>query len=209
MKIENIVLDLGGVLLHLDIEESIKRFQEIGVYDARQFLNPYKQSGLFLDLERGTLSAYEFVRALSQRYGRSYTYNDIEHCLFGFVREVQAYKFDFIETCLLPHYNLYLLSNNNPFIYNRCNSDTFLPGRRKLEGFFHKTFCSYHMNLCKPEAEIFQAAIDISGMDPRKTLFVDDGEANVHMGKKFGFRTLMPRNGADWRNELLSILHRQ
>lgn len=209
MKIENIVLDLGGVLLHLDIEESIKRFQEIGVYDARQFLNPYKQSGLFLDLERGMLSAYEFVRALSQRYGRSYTYNDIEHCLLGFVREAQAYKFEFIEQHLLPHYNLYLLSNNNPFIYNWCNSNSFLPGRRKLEGFFHKTFCSYHMNLCKPEAEIFQAAIDISGMDPEKTLFVDDGEANVEMGKKFGFRTIMPHNGADWRNELLSILHRQ
>ena len=39
-----------------------------------------------------------------------------------------------------------------------------------------------------------------------ETLFVDDGSSNIHIGKELGFETFQPENGADWREELTTIL---
>ena len=39
--IKNIVFDLGGVIMHLDTDRAVKRFIEIGVSDATEFVNAY------------------------------------------------------------------------------------------------------------------------------------------------------------------------
>lgn len=50
-RIRNIVFDLGGVLIDLDHHQAISRFEEIGVKDAKQLLDPYEQKGFFLEVE--------------------------------------------------------------------------------------------------------------------------------------------------------------
>lgn len=206
--IKNILFDLGGVLIRLTMEECLKRFKEIGVHDAHQLLNPYRQEGIFFKLENGDLSAYEFTEVLRKRYNSSITYNDIEYCLLGFVENVQAYKFDFIDEHLTADYNLYLLSNNNPFVYNWCNSDNFLPNKRKIESYFKRTYCSYRIGLCKPDKEIYEITIEDSGLIPQETLFIDDSPKNIEVGKDFGFETLNTSNGEDWRESLLDTLNK-
>ena len=52
-RIRNIVFDLGGVLIDLDHHQAVSRFEEIGVKDAKQLLDPYEQKGFFLELENG------------------------------------------------------------------------------------------------------------------------------------------------------------
>ena len=49
-RIRNIVFDLGGVLIDLDHHQAVSRFEEIGVKDAKQLLDPYEQKGFFLEL---------------------------------------------------------------------------------------------------------------------------------------------------------------
>ena len=55
--IKNILFDLGGVIITLDQQQAIRRFQEIGLKDADQRLDAYTQEGIFGDLERGAISA--------------------------------------------------------------------------------------------------------------------------------------------------------
>ena len=43
-RIRNIVFDLGGVLIDLDHHQAVSRFEEIGVKDAKQLLDPYENS---------------------------------------------------------------------------------------------------------------------------------------------------------------------
>ena len=43
-RIRNIVFDLGGVLIDLDHHQAVSRFEEIGVKDAKQLLDPYELS---------------------------------------------------------------------------------------------------------------------------------------------------------------------
>ena len=64
--ITHIALDMGGVVLHIDHEQAVSRFEEIGVANARDYLNPYHQQGLFGQLEGGQVTAEEFVSELSR-----------------------------------------------------------------------------------------------------------------------------------------------
>ena len=45
--IKNIAFDLGGVVLALSYEQAVKRFEEIGLKDARQRLDAFEQKGIF------------------------------------------------------------------------------------------------------------------------------------------------------------------
>ena len=52
-KIRTIIFDLGGVLINYSIEATVRKFEQIGCMNAAEFINPYKQSGVLLQLERG------------------------------------------------------------------------------------------------------------------------------------------------------------
>ena len=51
----------------------------------------------------------------------------------------------------------------------------------------------------KPDRGIFEYMIKDAALNPSETVFVDDGASNISIGKEFGFVTLQPANGEDWR----------
>ena len=62
------------------------------------------------------------------------------------------------------------------------------------------------VRLYKPDKGIFYHMLEDSGMVPSETLFVDDGDSNVRIGKELGMHTFKPKNGVDWREELSRLL---
>ena len=69
--IKNIAFDLGGVVLALSYEQAVRRFEEIGLKDARQRLDAFEQKGIFGDLESGRITTEDFRRELSLLVGIS------------------------------------------------------------------------------------------------------------------------------------------
>ena len=205
--IRNIVLDLGGVLFRLDREEALRRFAALGVPDVEKMLDPYLQSGYFLQVEDGRMTEPEFRAALSSLAGRTLTYDDIAHAYFGFLAEVDTYKFDFIEE-ELGDYRIFILSNTNPYVMDFCESDRFLPSGRTLSSFCEKKFASCEMGMVKPDRRIFETMLREGNMRPEETLFLDDGPTNVAMAREFGIHTYQPLNGEDWREPVRQLLSR-
>ena len=203
--IRNIVLDLGGVLFNLDLEEALRRFDALGVPDVEKMLDPYLQSGYFLQVEDGRMTEPEFRAALSASAGRELTYDEIAHAYFGFLRSVDTYKFDFVDE-ELKDYRIFILSNTNPYVMDFCESDRFLPSGRPLSSFCVKKFASCEMGLVKPDRRIFERMISEGEMKPEETLFLDDGPANVAMAAEFGIHTYCPKNGEDWREPVRQLL---
>lgn len=203
--IRNIVLDLGGVLFTLDREEALRRFEALGVPDVEKMLDPYLQSGYFLQVEDGRMTEPEFRAALSASAGRELTYDEIAHAYFGFLRSVDTYKFDFIDE-ELRDYRIFILSNTNPYVMDFCESDRFLPLGRPLSSYCVKKFASCEMGLVKPDRRIFERMISEGEMKPEETLFLDDGPANVAMAAEFGIHTYCPKNGEDWREPVRQLL---
>ncbi len=207
--IKNILLDLGGVLITLDHEEAVRRFEAIGVHDVRAMLDPYCQGGIFLDLESGRLSEADFVATLRARYGEQVTAEAVEYALLGFFKRVDEEKFDYIYRVLRPKYRLFCLSNTNPIVSKLTLSPAFLKSGRLLEDHFERLYLSYRLGVCKPDPKIFDLIIKDSGILPGETLFLDDGASNTAMGRRMGFLTYRPENGADWRDAIDRLVGEQ
>lgn len=203
--IKNVIFDLGGVLIDLDREEALKRFREIGVHDIDILLDPYRQTGILLDLETGRLDAEAFSQALSQRYNKTIAVKDVSYALLGFLRRVDSEKFEYIEK-LRSNYKVYLLSNTNPYIHSYAESEEFLPSRKPLCHFFDHIYASYQMGCCKPDKLIFDKMLEHGKFDPSESLFIDDGPDNVAMGESLGMKTYCPKNAEDWRDKITAIL---
>ena len=68
-KIRTIIFDLGGVLINYSIEATVRKFEQIGCMNAAEFINPYKQSGVLLQLERGEIRPEDFHDAIIREIG--------------------------------------------------------------------------------------------------------------------------------------------
>ena len=86
--IKNIAFDLGGVVLALSYEQAVKRFEEVGLKDARQQLDAFEQRGIFGDLESGRITAEDFRRELSKMVGRQLTMDECFDAWHGYVDHV-------------------------------------------------------------------------------------------------------------------------
>ena len=95
-RIRNIVFDLGGVLIDLDHHQAVSRFEEIGVKDAKQLLDPYEQKGFFLELENGKIDVDTFCRKLCEHTGKQLSYDEIKYAWMGFIADVPQYKLYFL-----------------------------------------------------------------------------------------------------------------
>ena len=206
-KIKNIVFDLGGVLIDLSHDQAVRRFEEIGVVDAAQLLDPYEQKGIFLEVENGTITADEYCQKLREHTGKDLSYEEIKHAWLGFIVDVPPYKLDYLLK-LRERYNVYLLSNTNPIIQEGwARTDQFSAAGRPIGDYFDKMYTSYEVGVTKPDRKIFDYMIADSGLIPSETLFVDDAKSNVEVGRSFGFQTYQPANGEDWREAVDTILN--
>ncbi|MCD7938388.1 MAG: HAD family phosphatase [Tannerellaceae bacterium] len=203
--IKHIVFDLGGVIMTIDRDQAVKRFEEIGVKDAAQLIDPYEQKGIFLDLEDGSVDAEGFRRELSQHVGKEITPEEVSYGWLGFVVDVPQEKLDYILE-LRKNYKVYLLSNTNPVIQAWARSPRFSAAGRPINEYFDKMYASYELKMTKPDPEIFKYMLKDGNMDPGETLFIDDGKTNIEVAASLGIHTYQPINGADWREELDHII---
>lgn len=206
--IRNIVFDFGGVIAPISRERAVKAFMNIGLDDADSRLDKYHQTGIFQELEEGSIGTEVFQQKLGELCGRSLGWEETQQAWLGFFSGVDESLLAYIEQ-LRTDYRLYVLSNTNPYVMGWACSEDFSSLRKPLSAYFDKLYLSYRIGVTKPDRLIFRHMIDDSGIVPSETLFVDDGTANIEAGRKMGFLTYQPANGEDWREALREILSRE
>lgn len=196
--IKNLLFDFGGVIVSISKDNAVKRFKEIGVDKIEDYLGEFRQEGIFLQLEEGTISRSDFYDALRKLAGKYISDNDIDSGWLAFLTGIPEYKLQLLKD-LRKKYNVYLLSNTNPIIMEWAHSDKFSPTGEILSDYFETMFCSYLIGHTKPSKESFQAVIDGAKVDPAETLFLDDGQSNLDMAEEFGFKTYLVDQEEDLR----------
>ena len=204
--IKNIVFDLGGVVLPLNPEEAWRRFESLGIKNARQQMGLYGQTGIFLQVENGELSVDQFLYELNKQARRQADENEVvEYIGFekaqwawkGYLDNVELYRLKNLEI-LKTNYNILLLSNINPFVVEWASKNEFSGDGHPIGHYFHKMFYSYEMHDYKPAESIFRKLIDIAGILPEETLFLDDGIKNIKAADNVGMHTIHVKENADW-----------
>lgn len=196
--IKNLLFDFGGVIASISKDGAIKRFKEIGVDNIEDYLGEFRQEGIFLQLEDGSISREDFYTELKKLAGKEISDKDIDSGWLGFMVEVPPYKLELLKE-LRKKYNVYLLSNTNPIIMEWAHSKDFSPTGEPLSAYFDKMFCSYLIGHTKPSEESFEAVIAGTGLNPQETLFLDDGQSNLDVAQKLGFKTYLVDQDEDLR----------
>lgn len=203
--ISNIAFDLGGVVLSLSYGQAIRRFEELGLGDARRRLDAFEQKGIFGDLESGRISAEDFRRELSALVGKNLTSADCYWAWHGYVGYVPKRNLEAIMSLRERCYKVCLLSNTNPFMMQWAEGDFDGEGH-PIGYYFDAMYLSYECKVMKPRREIFEMMLKGQGAKAEETLFVDDGMRNVEAAKSLGMMTLCPKNNEDWTAAVEAIL---
>ncbi|MBO7067475.1 MAG: HAD family phosphatase [Bacteroidaceae bacterium] len=203
--IKNIAFDLGGVVVALNYEQAVKRFEDIGLKDARRHLNSFKQTGIFGDLETGLITPEVFRQQLSQMVGRNLTMQECATAWMGYMDHVPRRNLEMLLKLKAKGYKVCLLSNTNPFIMQWAGKDFDGEGH-PISYFFDALYLSYECKVMKPSEVIFQMMLQGQNSLPQETLFIDDGQRNIETAAAMGMHTLCPQNNEDWTVELDSRL---
>lgn len=205
MKIKNIAFDLGGVVVALNYEEAVRRFEAIGLKDARQRLDAFEQKGIFGELECGKITAEDFRKELSLLTGRELTHEECYTAWTGYIDHVPAVNLKALRSLRERGFKVCLLSNTNPFILQWAERDFDGKGH-SIGDYFDSLYLSYKCKVMKPNREIFRMMLEGQDALPEETIFIDDGPRNVETAIAMGMKTLCPVNNEDWTLALENML---
>lgn len=197
-QIENVIFDLGGVLVDLDIERCIAAFRLLGMNRVADLVNPYYPAEMIGRLERGDISFHEAcdeMRRLDNRPGVSDA--EIAGAYGAFLTGIPVAKLRQIARLREAGIRTYVLSNNNPASMEVIRGQ-FTADGRTMDDYFDKIYLSYELRELKPSEAIFRKVMADSGVVPAQTLFIDDGQKNVDTAQALGFAVYMPAPGEDF-----------
>ena len=204
--IKTIAFDMGGVIVTIDNDEPVRRFEEIGIADARHLLDPYVQSGIFGDLEQGRITEEDFRARLSDHAGKPLTWAQCQYAWMGYMKEVPRRCLDALVRLRERGFRLVLASNTNGFIQAWADSADFSPEGLPVSHYLDRLYRSYEVGLMKPSEHFFCHILAEERTLPHEILFVDDSPRNCAAASELGYLTCCPVNGDDWTGRVFELV---
>ncbi|MGZ4044266.1 MAG: HAD family hydrolase [Bacteroidia bacterium] len=194
-NIKNIIFDLGGVIINLDIPKTIAEFNKISQVKFEDIYTQAHQSDLFNSFDKGKISAEEFFEGIRREIG--YKGHD-EKLIFAWNAMLLDIPQKRLETLVKAkqNYNTFLLSNTNEPHVAVFERNLYLEhGVKNFEDYFDKVYYSCRMNMRKPDKEIFEFVLSENKLDPSETVFIDDSIQHVKGAGECGINAyLLPKN---------------
>lgn len=198
--IRTVVFDFGGVLIDLDMPETIRQVEELGVpaFD-KMLVNHYVCHGFLGEFEKGGVSPGEFRSKIRDLASKPHLSDDaIDKAWCAMLTHVPAYKLDLLLE-LNKKYRVFMLSNTNKIHIDYSLRKCFYNDGHKLSDYFEKCFLSNEMGLSKPDPTIFKMFLSETGVSPEQTLYIDDAIKNVEAASSLGFKARLYVPGEDLR----------
>ncbi|KAA6343502.1 HAD family phosphatase [termite gut metagenome] len=196
-NIKNLLIDFGGVLINLDRPTCIRNFRNLGLTNIESLIDPYRQQGLFMLLEKGLVTATEFRDELRKQSNKPMTDIQIDTAWNSFLVDIPTFKLDLLLK-LREKYVVYLVSNTNIIHWEWSCQNAFQYKSFQVNDYFEKIFLSFEMHCAKPEVEMFQKVIERTAIIPQETLFIDDAEANCETAQSLGINTYLAKTKENW-----------
>lgn len=189
--IDNIIFDLGGVIINLDIDQTFKKFSEIFQKDVHiEIFNDHHNFGFFRDYEVGNIDSDEFRVKIKDLAGVHLEDRAIDDAWNAMLLDIPGDRINWIyETA--KAYNCVVLSNTNHIHVNHFEKvfqdHTGLEHPRNV---FQKLYYSFEINQRKPNPESFRHVLDDTGFNPSRTVLFDDLQDNLDAARQLGIQTV-------------------
>ncbi len=185
----NVVFDFAGVLFHWQPPELLSRLLPHRTPDeaaALRLVDDIFQgyTGDWGDFDRGTVEPGPLAERIARRTGLPV--HEVRRVIEGVPDELApiAGTVALLRELHAAGRPLYFLSNMpEPYALHLEATHDFL-------GLFRDGVFSARAGLCKPEPEIFAHCERLFGIDPARTIFIDDVAHNVAAARAAGWRAL-------------------
>ncbi|MBL7912272.1 MAG: HAD family phosphatase [Bacteroidia bacterium] len=203
--IKNIIFDLGGVIINLDVNRTISEFNKLTYMPFEAIYTQAAQSELFDSFDKGQISPEEFFYELR----RQIRYDGPDHELLrawnAMLLDVPEKRLDVLVS-MKQNYNTFLLSNTNEPHIAAFEHELYLKhGVKNFNDYFDEVYYSCRMNMRKPNKDIFEFVLEANGLKPEETVFIDDSIQHVKGAGECGISAfLLPKNAeiGDFLKEL-------
>jgi len=186
--IKNIIFDLGGVLLNIDIKRTQEHFKNLGVHNIEEYFRFGHGAGAFIDYEAGLINDQQFVESLKGMIGSSVSDQDVIDSWNAMLIDFPKERIEWLKE-LKKKYRLFLFSNTNAIhletfrqIYRNAHGGT------SLDELFEKAYYSHLIKMRKPDLAAFEFILKDNNLKASETAFVDDFLMNVEAARKVGIK---------------------
>jgi len=188
MMIENIIFDIGGVLVDINWDLSFQGLASLGIKNTWSRVGA-DEVGSWMDrYVRGQVVESEFLAQLKQQAHIGTTEVALKQAINSMLGILPHSRLHLLRQ-LRSQYRLYILSNTHSLHVAHMEAD--LRAHHQVEGWHelvNHAYYSYDMGLLKPELAIFQQVIEEQHLDPEKTLFIDDMAPNITAAQQCGLQ---------------------
>lgn len=194
-RFKNIVFDLGGVILNLDLQRTSDAFRQLGFENFDNVYGQLRQSDVFDRFDKGHISENEFRNALAAHLPEHVTHRDIDNAWNAMLLDLPEERIRFLETIKNSH-RIFLLSNTNEIhvrAFSAYLERTF--GFGDFNHLFEKAYYSCRIGMRKPDREIFDFVLAENNLLPDETLFIDDSPQHVEGARMAGINGCWLQSG--------------
>lgn len=194
-KVENIIFDLGGVILNIDYNLTRKAFENLGVTNFDEMYSQANADKLFQNLETGAISNEDFFIEMNNCTGLILSPHEIKKAWNAMLLDFRENSLQLIAD-IENKYKLFLFSNTN-FIHLEAFTEIYhqKDRPRPFNNYFSRAYYSCEMGARKPDEASFQEILNEENIKAENTLFIDDSIQNVETAKAMGFQTVHLKPG--------------
>lgn len=199
--IQTIFWDIGGVLL-TNGWDSGQRARVLGALGVNLPAYEAVHDEVNYYWERGFIAAQDFFAqtVLETNPDLNLTFEQLWPLVCGESKVLHPDCFDILATLKgSGQYRLATLNNESKEL-NAHRLDAF--GLRQSFDYF---ICSGYVHEMKPLPDIYRAAIDISGLPPQTSLFIDDKQENCAAARAFNMQAIHFTSPAQLRASLAQL----
>jgi putative hydrolase of the HAD superfamily len=187
--VQNIIFDLGGVLLNLDVELTRIAFIELGVTQIDELFRIGHATSFFKQYETGTINDEEFIESARKLAHPGTTSQQIVDAWNKMLLDFPVERVHLLNR-LKTRYRLFLFSNTNAIHLEHFQKSYQTGYGTALDDHFEKAWYSHIINQRKPDVAAFQYVIQESKIEAANTLFIDDALVNVEGARQAGLQAI-------------------
>jgi putative hydrolase of the HAD superfamily len=187
--IDNIIFDLGMVVIDLDMEATTNAFKDLFGSRYDESMSALNERFHFEDYETGQISTAQFLKGIQEQLGKANSEDQIATAWNAMLKTIPERRFRILKAAQAD-FRTFCLSNTNElhidFIYAYLKREKQIAD---LDDYFEKVYLSHEIKMRKPNIEIFEYVLDQNQLDPQRTLFIDDTAGHLKGADQLGIRT--------------------
>mgnify|MGYP002395845748 CR=1 FL=1 len=191
-KFQNIIFDLGGVILNIDEHKTIIEFARLSQQTPEEIIATMKlpeHQMVLQHYEMGKINTGQFRQQLSAFAKVQVADKAFDKAWNMVLMDIPLERIKLLKRLKTTH-RIFLLSNTNDLHWQHFNQ--ILAETSQLQNFdelFEKTYYSFQLGCRKPDKAIYQHVLQDNNLNPAKTIMFDDLQENLDGAESAGIHT--------------------